>query len=106
MSGDNTTFYDSCCWLFCLIATVKDLIDYYYDYLLVDMDGHIVAQLMVSQQLLNKGPVMNASNDYQKNCLILQQLRLMDMQALESFGEMLLTDNKQKHVGKMLINGE
>ena len=70
------------------------------------MDGHIVAQLMVSQQLLNEGAVINASNDYQKTCLILQQLRLMDMQTLNSFGEMLLTDNNQKHVGKMLIDGE
>ena len=70
------------------------------------MDGHIVTKLMVSQPLINEGAIMNASNDYQKTCLILQQLRLMDMQSLESFGEMLLTDNNQKHVGKMLIDGE
>ena len=70
------------------------------------MDGHIVTQLMVSQQLINERAIMNASNDYQKNCLILQQLRLMDMQTLESFGELLQTNNNQKYVGKILIDGE
>ena len=70
------------------------------------MNGHIVTQLMVSQQLLNERTIMNASNDYHKNCLILQQLRLMDLQTLESFGELLQTSNNQKHVGKMLIDGE
>ena len=70
------------------------------------MDGHIVTQQMVSRTLINEGAIMNASNDYQKNCLILQQLRLMDKQTLESFGEILLTDDNQKHLGKMLIDGE
>ena len=92
--------------LFVLIATVKDFIDHYYDYLLVNMDGYTVTQLMIFQQLLNKGILMNASNDYQQNCLILQQLRLTDMQTLESFGESLLTDKNQKHIGGILIDGE
>ena len=82
------------------------MIDYYYGYLVVNIDSHIVTQLMVSQQLINERAIMNASNDYQKNCLILQQLRLMDMQTLESFGELLQTNNDQKHVGKLLIDGE
>ena len=93
-------------YLFSYVATVKDLIDQYYDYLLFNMDGHIVTKLMISQQLLNERIVMNTSNDHQKSCLILQQMRLMDMQTLESFGKLLLTDNNQKHIGKMLIDGE
>ena len=92
--------------MFCSIATVNDFIDYYYDYLLVNMDGHMVTKLMISQQLLNEAMVINASNDYQKSCLILQQMRIMDMQTLQSFGEFLLTDNSQRHIGKMLIDGE
>ena len=70
------------------------------------MDGHVVTQLMISRQLLNKGIVMNTSNDYQKSSLILQQVRLMDIQTLQIFSNMLLTDDRQRHIGKMLIDGE
>ena len=41
----------ACVLLFCQIATVKDFINYYYDYLSVNMDAEVVTQLMVSQQL-------------------------------------------------------
>ena len=88
------------------MKTVKDFIDHYYDYLLVNMDGHIVTKLMISQQLLNERIVTNTSNDYQKSYLILQHVRLMDTQTLESFGKMLLSDDNQKHIGKLLIDGE
>ena len=92
--------------MFCHIATIKDFIDYYYDYLSINMDGHVVSQLMVSKQLLNKCVVVNASHNYHKSCLILQQMRLMDMQTLETFAELLVVDSNQKHIGKMLIEGE
>jgi len=94
-----------CVLLFCYIATVKDFINHYYDYLSVNMDAEIVTQLMVSQQLLSKDIVMAASSDYQKNCLILQQVRLMNVQMLVSFVELLLTNDSQKHIGTILIQG-
>ena len=70
------------------------------------MDAEVVTQLMVSQQLLSEDIVMAASSDYQKNCLILQQVTLMNVQSLESFAELLLTSGSQDHIGKMLINGK
>ena len=70
------------------------------------MDGQIVTQLMVSHRLLNEQIVMNTSNDYQKNCIILQQARLMDIQTLVSFSELLLTNDSQKHIGTILNDGE
>ena len=70
------------------------------------MDGHAVSQLMVSQQLLDKGVFMAASSCYQKTCLILQQMRLMDMQTLQLFAKLLLTDNSLEYIGNMLIDGE
>ena len=95
-----------CVLLFCHIATVKDFIDHYYDYLSVNMDAKVVTQLMVSQQLLSEDTVMAASSDYHKNCLILQQVRLMNVQSLVSFGESLLTNDGQKHIGTMFVDGE
>ena len=95
-----------CVLLFCHIATVKDFINHYYDYLSVNMDAEVVTQLMVSQQLLSEDIIMAASTDYQKNCLILKQVTLMNVQSLESFAELLLTSESQNHIGKMLINGK
>jgi len=91
--------------LFCHIATVKDFVSHYYDYLSVNMDAELVTQQMVSQKLLSEYIVMAASSDYQKNCLILQQVRLMNVQTLVSFGKLLLTNNSQKHIGTTLIQG-
>ena len=95
-----------CVLLFCHLATVKDFINHYYDYLSVNMDAEVVTQLMVSQQLLSEDIVMAASSDYQKNCLILQQVRQMNVQSLVSFSESLLTNDVQKHIGTMLIDGK
>ena len=93
-----------CC--FVTIATVKDFINHYYDYLSVNMNAEIVTQLMVSQQLLSEDIVMAASSDYQKNCLILQQVTQMNVQSLVSFSESLLTNDIQKHIGTVLIDGK
>ena len=92
--------------LFCPIATVKDFIDCYYDYLSVNMDAEVVSQLMVFQQLLSEDIVMAASSDHHKNTLILQQVRLMNVQSLVSFGELLLTNDSQKHIGTMFVDGK
>ena len=96
----------ACVLLFCHIATVKDFIDRYYDYLSVNMDAEVVTRLMVSQQLLSEDIVMAASSDHHKNTLILQQVRLMNVQSLVSFGELLLTNDSQKHIGTMFVDGK
>ena len=69
------------------------------------MDAEVVTQLMVSQQLLSEYVVMAASSDYLKNCLILQ-VRLMNVQSLLSFGKLLLTNDSQKHIGTMFVDGK
>ena len=70
------------------------------------MDAEVVAQLMVSQQLLSENIFMTASSDYQKNCLILQQIGMIDVEKIVSFSNLLLTNDSQKHIGQMLIKGE
>ena len=84
---------------------MKDFINHYYDYLSVNMDAEVVTQLMVSQQLVSEDIAMAASSDYQKNCLILQQVRQMNVQSLVSFSESLLTNDIQEHIGMFLIQG-
>ena len=70
------------------------------------MDAEVVTQLMVSRQLLREDIVMPALSNYQKNCLILQQVCLMNLKTLMSFSELLLTIDSQKHIGKLLIEGK
>ena len=70
------------------------------------MDAEVVTQLMVSQQLLSEDTVIAASSDYQRNYLILQRVRQMDVQSLLSFGKLLLKSDSQKHIGTMLIDGK
>ena len=69
------------------------------------MDAEVVTQLMLSQQLLNEEIVLAASSDHQKNCLIVEKVRVMSLQTLQFFCELLLMEESQKHIGKMLING-
>ena len=92
--------------MFCYLATVKDFISHYYNYLSVNMDAEVVTQMMVSQQLLSEDIVMAASSNYEKNCLILEQVTLLDVQSLVSLTELLLTSDSQNHIGKMLADGK
>ena len=85
---------------------MKDFIGFYYDYLSFNMDAEVVTQLMLSQQLLSGDVVLAASSDYQKNCLILEKVRAMSLQTLQSFVELLLTNDSLKHIGIMLTDGK
>ena len=91
----------------CLLSTaVKDFIDHYYNYLSIKMDPEIVVQLMISQQLLSEDVVMTTQSCYHKNCLILEQVRLMDTKSLLSFCELLKDYQSERKTGEMLLSGE
>ena len=70
------------------------------------MDAEVVTQLIPSLQLLSGDIVLAASSDYQKNCLILEKVRVMSFQTLQSFVQMLLTNDSQKHIGIILTDGK
>ena len=72
----------------------------------MDAKVHVVTQLMVTQQLLSEDIVKHAVSNFQKNSLILQQFAMMNEQTLFSFGQLLLTNEGQKHIGTMLIDSE
>ena len=49
---------------------------------------------------------MNAASSYHKNCLLLEKIRLMDMQKLESFCKLLQSLDSHKHIGDVLVDGK
>ena len=64
---------------------------------------------MLSQQLLNDQEVhiiMSAASDYQKNCLVVEKIRLMDTMCLVSFCKILQMFDSQNHISSVLINGK
>jgi len=88
------------------ILLVKSFIDYFYDYLSVNMDAEVVIQLMISQQLLSEDVIMTAQSSYHKNCLILERVQYTDVHTLICFCETLKANNSQKRFGAMLLNGK
>ena len=72
------------------------------------MDSDLIVQHMLSQQLLNDQEVhtiMSATSKYQKNCLVVERIRLMDTQSLVSFCKILRRFHCQNHISSLLING-
>ena len=93
---------------FLLTDTIKDLIDHFSDYLTTEMDSDLIVQHMLSQQLLNDQEVhtmMSAASDYQKNCLVVERIRLMDTQSLVSFCKILQKFYGHDHISRLLMNG-
>ena len=73
------------------------------------MDSDLIVQYMLSQQLLNDQEahtIMSAASDYQKNCLVVEKIRLMDTQSLVYFCDILQMFDYQNHISSELINGE
>ena len=73
------------------------------------MDSDLIVQHMLSQQLLNYEEVhniMSAASDYQKNCLVMEKIRLMDTQCIVSFCEILQMFDCQNHISSVLTNGK
>ena len=85
---------------------VEQLIDHHYNYLSVSLDPEVVVQLMISQELLSKDVVMTAQSCYHKNCLILEQVRLMNTKNFVPFCELLKKDESGRQIGEKLLSGK
>ena len=73
------------------------------------MDSDFIVQYMLSQQLLNDQEVhiiMSAASDYQKNCLVVEKIRLMDRKFLLSLCKRLQMSDSQKHIAAVLLTGK
>ena len=72
------------------------------------MDSDLIVQHMLPQQLLNDQEahtIMSAASKYQKNCLVVERIRLMDTRSLVSFCKILQRFDCQNHISSLLING-
>ena len=90
-------------------ATSKEIIDNLSHYLITGMTSDLIIQHMSSQQLLNDQEVhtiMSAASSYQKNCLLLEKIRLMDAKSLVSFCDILQIFECQKDIANVLLNGK
>jgi len=91
-----------------LLECSKDIVDHYYSYLSCEMDSDVIVQQKSSQELFcddDLQTIATAMNTYQKNCLMLEKIRLMDIVLLENFCKLLKTTG-QPHLGTSLLNGE
>ena len=61
---------------------------------------------MVSLQILSEDIVLRAQSCYNENCLILEQVRLMDKQSLISLCEILKDYQRQRLTGEALLSGK
>ena len=89
--------------------TSKDIIDHFSHYLTTEMDSDLIVEHMLSQQLLNDQEVhtiMSATSSFQKNCLILEKIRPMNIKSLVCFCEILQKFDSQIHIADALLNGK
>ena len=91
------------------VDTTKDIVDHFFNYLSLEMDADLIAQQLNSLKLLNQDEfhvVMTGMSNYQKNCLVLEKIRNMDMDSLTAFCKLLESIPHHKHMGTMLLNGK
>ena len=92
-----------------IIETSKDIIDHFYHYMSHELDADFIVQHMSAEQLLNDdnlSTIEMSADKYQKNCLILNTVRLMDVALQMSFCDILLSTDHQRHIGATLMNGK
>jgi len=92
--------------LTCLIGTVKEFFDHYFDYLSVTMETEVVVEFMLSGQLINKSTIIAASSDYQMNCLLLERMRQLSAQQFTSFCKTVTTSDSETKLGGVLKKGQ
>ena len=71
------------------------------------MDSDLILQHMLSQQLLSDQEahtIKSAASKYQKNCLVVERIRLMDTRSLVSICKILRRFDCQNHIASLLIN--
>ena len=74
-----------------------------------ELDADFIVQHMSAEQLLSDDSldtIEMAADKYQKNCLILNAVRLMDLTLLMSVCDILLNTDHQRHIGTALMNGK
>ena len=73
------------------------------------MDRDLIVKQMLSQQMLNDPEfhiIISGMSEHQRNCLLLEKIRLMKTDSLVSFCKILQMFDCQKHIANVLLNGK
>jgi len=73
-----------------------------------ELDADLIVYQMIAQKLLTEDDLQSvaiATSKYQKNCCVLEKVRLMNASSLTSFCNLLQHFDHQKHIGTTLLNG-
>ena len=85
------------------------MVENLYNYMSREMNSDLIEQRLISLKLFNQDElhiIVTAASKYQKNCLILEKVRSMDMASLKIFCRLLESIPHQKHLSDRLTNGK
>ena len=74
-----------------------------------ELDADFVVHEMITQKLFTEDELHSvsvATSKYQKSCLVLEKVRLMNIASLISFCNLLQNIDHQKHIGSTLLYGK
>ena len=94
---------------FYALATPAEVIDHYYCFLLENLNGSVICQLMLEMKLLNKGDLIHYTkmySEYQKNAFLMDHLLTVGTASIFEFCHLLQNIENQEEIGTMLVNGK
>ena len=85
------------------------MIDHYYCFLLENLDGNVIYQIMFEMKLLTEGDLVHYTkmcSDYQKNAFLMDHLLAVGSAKIVEFCHLLQNTENQEKIGAMLVNGK
>ena len=85
------------------------MISHYYCFLLENLDGSIISQLMLEIKLLTEDDLVHCAkmfSDHQKNAFLMDHLLAMGTASIMEFCHLLQNTENLQDIGTMLVNGK
>ena len=92
-----------------ILATPAEVIDYYYYFLMENLDSNTICHTMLKLELITEIDVIDSArmySEYQKNSFLLDQLLISDALSIIEFCRMLQSTENKQDIGKMLVHGK
>ena len=85
------------------------MISRYYCFLLENIDGSVISQLMLETKLLTEDDLVHCAkmcSDYQKNAFLMDHLLAMGTASIVEFCHLLRNTENLQEIGTMLVTGK
>ena len=85
------------------------MISHYYCFLLENLDGSIISQLMLEIKLLTEDDLVHCAklcSDHQRNAFLMDHLLAMGTASIVVFCHLLQNTESLQEIGTMLVNGK